>query len=130
MTVNGFKTATDFGCVTVIRARTDFIALRNGRRWSTSTLILQSLTRADLDSNCRVGYTVTKKVGNAIVRNRIKRRLREAVRQSFPGHALLGHDYALIAKQRALNADFSKIVQDLKTALDRVHSNGQKPAKH
>lgn len=69
----------------------------------------------------RVGYTVTKKMGGAVQRNRIKRRLRAAVREVFPTHAMPGHDYILIARQKSLNAPFHELTEHLRFALSHLH---------
>lgn len=112
--------------VETLKIRKDFIRLRSGRHWSAPALLLQGRIRdnaASGNTNIRVGYTVTTKTGNSIVRNRIKRRLREAVQKVFPVKARPGFDYAVIGKRRALDAEFGSIVQDLTTALDHLHSN-------
>ncbi len=70
---------------------------------------------------CRVGYTVSKTVGNAVVRNLTKRRLREAVRNLFPQYAKIEFDYVIIAKREIAEADFKKILADLKFCLKRIH---------
>lgn len=116
--------------VSTLKSRRDFLALRSGQHWSAKTLVLQARKRDDETGSYRVGYTITTKVGNSVVRNRIKRRLREAVQRSFPANAKPGHDYALIGKRRALGAKFESIVQDLNTALDRVHQKRENPANH
>ena len=105
--------------------REDFLRLRRGARYSANTFTLQAKSRAD-SVKTRVGYTVTTKVGNAVVRNRIKRRLRAAVCQVFPSEAQAGFDYALIARRKAITAEFATIVQDLHRALDHVHANRAK----
>jgi ribonuclease P protein component len=64
-----------------------------------------------------VGYTVTKKVGNAVVRNRIKRRLRAAVAETFPLSASPGHDYVLLARRRAETVPFDALLDELRAAL-------------
>lgn len=65
----------------------------------------------------RVGLTVTKKLGNAAQRNRIKRRLRAAVRDVFPLHASPGHDYVLLARERALSIPYGALLDELRAAL-------------
>lgn len=69
---------------------------------------------------CRVGYTVTTKCGNAVVRNRIKRRLRALVRELFPTHARAGYDYVLIALAQADPSAADADYDTLRTALQRV----------
>jgi ribonuclease P protein component len=67
-----------------------------------------------------IGFTASKKVGNAVARNRAKRRLRAAADQILPDEAALGYDYVLIARQETLRRPFSLLLQDLQTALKRV----------
>jgi len=86
--------------------------------------------RSDKKTNfSRVGYTVTKKVGNAVIRNRIRRRLREVVSKTFPQKSLANHDYVIIGKYGALTRDFTSILKDLEQALDHVHRNEAKGFK-
>ncbi len=76
------------------------------------------------EPNClgvtRIGYTVTKKIGKAVTRNRIRRRLREAARQVFPAHAAPGFDYVLIARPSAETREFAVLLDDVKRALLRL----------
>lgn len=76
---------------------------------------------------CRVGYTVSKTVGNAVTRNRGKRRLREAFRELSLLHSKKHYDYVLIARKEIADADFKKIFSDLKFCLKRIHDSS-KPA--
>ena len=80
-------------------------------------------------TGARFGFTVTKKLGNAVVRNRIKRRLREAVRHSASPYSLPDHDYVLIAREAALRRPFADLIIDLQTALQRVHAKGPARSK-
>lgn len=92
--------------------RADFLAAAKGRRRHGVAVVLQSLARRDASAPPRVGYTVTKKVGNAVVRNRIRRRLRAAVVQGdLPLKA--GHDYVLVARRAALTLPFADLLNDL-----------------
>jgi ribonuclease P protein component len=68
----------------------------------------------------RVGFTVSRKVGNAVVRNRVRRRLREIARLVIPGHARADLDYVLVGRQGALERDFTKLQQELVEALKRL----------
>jgi ribonuclease P protein component len=69
----------------------------------------------------RVGYTVTKKIGNAVVRNRIKRRLRAAVAELLPSEARAGMDYVLIGRHRALHMPYPSLLDELRSALLEAH---------
>lgn len=68
----------------------------------------------------RVGFTVTRKVGNAVVRNRVRRRLREAARMVIPGQARPDLDYVLVGRQAAIDRDFANLRQELVEALKRL----------
>ncbi|MFN8829029.1 MAG: ribonuclease P protein component [Labrys sp. (in: a-proteobacteria)] len=104
-----------------LRKREDFLAARNGRRTHCTTLTLQARDRRDGETEARAGFTVTKKTGGAVERNRIRRRLREALRLVAAQQARPGHDYVLIGREAALNAAFATIVDDLIAAFCRVH---------
>ena len=88
----------------------------------TSQIYFQNLTENKrLNDFCRVGYTVSKIVGNGVIRNRAKRRLREIFRSLAPLHAKNHFDYVLIARREIAEADFEKISSDLKFCLKRIH---------
>ena len=70
--------------------------------------------------NVRVGYIITRKIGMAVVRNRIRRRLKEAVRLTFPAYASKGQDYVLIARINALAQDFEALKRELIWSLRHV----------
>lgn len=70
----------------------------------------------------RLGFTVTKKNGNAVVRNRMRRRLREAARQMLPQIGRDGFDYVLVARSPCLHAPFQTLVRDLERAVTRLHA--------
>ena len=102
-----------------LRQRADFIAVANGARVQTGAFTLQGRRRDDRGP-VRVGFTVSKKNGTATERNRIRRRLRAAVRSvdamAMPPH----HDYVLVGRRAALTADFATMVDDLRAALNRL----------
>ncbi len=79
--------------------------------------------RRDGDDTVRVGFTVTRKLGDAVRRNRIRRRLKAAVAEVFPERAAAGHDYVLIARRAALTRDYADILDDVKRALLTLHAS-------
>jgi ribonuclease P protein component len=102
-----------------LKRRADFLAAATGSKVPAGAFVLQARLREDKGS-MRVGYTVTKKIGNAVERNRIKRRLRELVRLS-DGTMQAGHDYVLIGRRSALNAPFERMADEFTRALKRAH---------
>ncbi len=102
--------------------RGDFLAAARGKRASTSLFTLQAVARATGAGELpRVGLTVSRKAGGAVERNRMRRRLRQAVRQIAPVSARPGHDYVIIARHQVLGAPFPTLVNELKSAFRRVH---------
>ena len=76
--------------------------------------------RDDADDTIRVGFTVTKKIGNAVVRNRMKRRFRALVRETFPAHAIPGADHVLIGRAGGIERDYASLADELKRALRKL----------
>ena len=103
-----------------LRRRTDFRAAAAGLRASVGAFVVQARRRAE-DGPVRIGFTVSRQVGNAVERNRVRRRLREMVRLSRGGGMQDGHDYVLIGRRTALAAPFGQMRQELDTALSRIH---------
>lgn len=115
-----------------LRKRADFIAAASGLKVPAPAFVLQvrkrdpkrdqtrDQTRQDAAGAPRIGFTVTKKIGNAVERNRIRRRLREVVRLSDPQHLRSGHDYVLIGRRAALTLPFVRLTQDFDGALRRA----------
>ncbi len=104
--------------------RSEFLRLRGGPSWKSASFVLVSRPQ---DRPCdgpgasaRFGFTVTKRIGNAVKRNRARRRLREAVRLTAPDHAKPGLDYVVIARTGALNRAFTAILMELEVAFDRL----------
>jgi ribonuclease P protein component len=100
--------------------RADFLAAAAGARASSAAFTLQARRRSD-PGPPRVGFTVSKKVGNAVERNRVRRRLREIVRLSGSNRLRTGHDYVLIGRRDALGLPFERLMAELDGALDRLH---------
>lgn len=105
-----------------IRQRRDFLAAAKALSCAMPGMIVQMRARAD-DLPPRVGFTVTKKVGNAVARNRIKRRLREAARLTLASHARPGHDYVLIGRAATAKRLFKDLQSDIVAALTRLHQD-------
>lgn len=101
--------------------------MARGRKVTRPGFVLQSLATSEVVRGPRFGFTVTKKTGNAVVRNRIRRRLREAVRLSAAGAALAGVDYVLIGRRAALTLPFDRLVDDLRSGLDAIGRHGRDP---
>ena len=105
-----------------LRRRAAFKAVAGGRRIATSGFVLQAL-KVDGGSEPRFGFTVTRKIGNAVVRNRIRRRLREAVRKA-ENAADKSTDYVLIGRRAALTLQFERLVTDLRGGFQRLSLTG------
>ena len=102
-----------------LRQRADFLAVANGPRMNSAAFVVQSRTRDD-GGPIRVGFTVTKKVGTATERNRVRRRLRELVKR-LDAISLRPHsDYVLVGRRAALSRDFATMLDDLRSALHRL----------
>lgn len=102
-----------------LRQRADFLAVANGARVNASAFAVQSRRRDD-PGPARVGFTVTKANGTATERNRIRRRLRELVKRAGVISMRPQHDYVLVGRRAALNRDFATMLDDLRSALDRL----------
>lgn len=100
-----------------IRLRRDFLAANKARRVVTPGFILLVNHRRDGDEKIRAGYTVTKKIGGAVVRNRMKRRLRALAREFFPGEGTAGADHILIGREAGIERDFAVLREEIQRAL-------------
>lgn len=102
-----------------LKRRREFLrAAQKGKRAARPGLVLQAV--ANGADSLRVGFTVTKKVGNSVTRNRAKRRLREAARLSLPQKRIRGFDLVLIGRDGTLTRPFDKLIADLAGALGQV----------
>jgi len=109
-----------------LKQRSEFLlAAKYGRHWATPGLVLQARPHDGNDQQSvaptiRVGFTVSRKVGNAVKRNRARRRLRAAVQDIFPCCAEKGCDYVVIGRTGTLKRPFLDLIGDLRTALNRT----------
>ena len=112
------------GFITLVRMtkRKDFLRMSQGSRVHSKSFVIQSRNRAE-DLSVRVGFTCSKKVGNAVARNRAKRRLREIARLVLPILGLPGYDYVLIGRASVTSSmDFEAMKKELVDALQKLNS--------
>lgn len=103
-----------------LRKRPEFLLAAQARFISRGAVVIQRRDRADGDARLGVGFTATKKVGGAVVRNRCKRRLREAARALLPVHGVPGSDYVFIARGGTATRPWDRLLDDVKSALLRL----------
>ncbi len=109
-----------------LKKRSDFLRLRDsGKKWVSPTVIVQ--VAAPETTDIRVGFTATKKIGGAVVRNRAKRRLREAARMALKG-AQMPSDIVLIGRESTATCPFAALLKDMRWCFKRLeihgHANG------
>lgn len=103
-----------------LKKRAEFLAVRRGEKRRGPLFLLEVLDRRD-DSPARLGITVTRKAGNAVVRNRIRRRLREAARLHAASDMKAGNDYVIVGRREILAVPFASLTQELSR---RIRGNG------
>jgi ribonuclease P protein component len=104
----------------VLRKRADFLAVRRGTKVRGAFVLVEALDRSD-EGEPRLGLTVSKKNGNAVRRNRIKRRLREAVRLRGAGDMAAGNDYVIVSTPKVLKAPFQELCADVSSAFAKAN---------
>ena len=110
-----------------MRRRADFLSANRGLRVARPGFVL--LAQPNGGQGKRYGITVTKKVGNAVVRNRIKRRFRELLRAALPDKGLPDHDHVLIGRDGAIERDFGELTAELDEALARAKAGKGDPPR-
>lgn len=105
--------------IIVLRQRAEFLAAAKGRKWAAPGLILQKIKSAQPEI-IRYGLTASGKIGNAVTRNRARRRLRALALDILPRHAEPGYDYVLIARAVTPTRDFKTLEDDLRGALKKL----------
>ena len=111
-----------------LTSRPQFLAAAKGVSKAQGAVVVQRLDRGDGDETVRVGFTATRKVGGAVVRNRAKRRLREAARALVSDHGVPGSDYVLIARMGTAAREWPRLLDDVKSALTRLATAPAPPA--
>lgn len=110
-----------------LKRRPDFLAAARALSAPRGAVVVQARDRNDGSALVRVGFTATKKIGGGVVRNRAKRRLREAARLILPAHGRPGFDYVLIARQGTPDRPWARLLDDVKTALISLAPPPQDP---
>jgi len=113
--------------VSIIRKRADFLAANRGIRVARPGFVL--LAHPNGGRGLRFGVTVTKKIGNAVVRNRMKRRFRELLRAALPAQGLADHDHVLIGREGGVERDFVLLRGELDQALSRAAAGKGDPPR-
>lgn len=115
--------------LTVLKQRADFLACARGARAQMPGFLLQGRTRDGDMPGIRVGFTASKKVGNAVARNRAKRRLRALAREVIAAEGRAGWDYVLVARAgETADRPFEQMRLDLSNALARLHATKPRPS--
>jgi ribonuclease P protein component len=112
-----------------MKTRKDFLAAARAEKWVGPVMLVQQRDREDETPDIRVGFTASKKVGNAVARNRAKRRLRALSAEMLPKSAKAGHDYVWVAKRGTVSAPFWKLRRDARRALEQFTSTKGKECK-
>ena len=112
----------------MLTRRADFVAANRGLRVARPGFVLLAHPNGGLGK--RYGVTVTKKIGNAVVRNRMKRRFRELLWAALPAEGLPDHDHVLIGREGGIERDFESLRAELAGALARAAAGeGDKPRR-
>lgn len=120
-----------------LKTRAEFLRIKDGSKWAVKSFVLQAKVRPDTEDeigHARFGFTVSSRAlseksergvpvkrAGAVLRNRAKRRLKEAVRLLAPVHARPEYDYVIIGRREALRQSFDDLLRDLQTAFSKVH---------
>jgi ribonuclease P protein component len=110
-----------------LRQRPEFLRVAKGERFHSRAFSLQAAPRDKVEGPARFGFTVTRKAGGAVERNRMRRRLREALRRAAPLEARPGFDYVIVARRSSLDAGFDQLVSELARALRLVGARKARP---
>lgn len=109
--------------IKTFKKRKDFLRVASGFHIATHNMVLQATRCLSESSDIWVGFTATKRVGNAVCRNKCKRRLRAIARELLPKQSLTGIDYVFIARNSTADCDFNELKQDTLYALKKINKN-------
>jgi len=109
--------------------RADYLAANRGQRAPMPGFVLLVRDRRDGDPAVRLGITVTKKIGGAVIRNRMKRRFRALAKAALPTLGIAGADHVLIGREGGVERDYAQLSAELETALKRIAGRREKPAR-
>lgn len=110
--------------ISTLKKRAQFQRVRGGVRWSAAAFLLEGKARTEQgESTPRFGFTVTRKLGGAVVRNRIRRRLKAAIAETALQHANPAFDYVVIARLPGLDQPYADLRNDFATAFRKVHDS-------
>lgn len=118
-----------------LKNRPDYLRVARGRRYAVPGLVLQAKSRSEADAastgpeEVRIGFTATKKTGNAVKRNRIRRRLKAAASEVMSVAAKPGYDYVLVGRAATFDRPWQSLLDDLGLALQMVHQPRTKKAR-
>ena len=113
--------------ITRLKKRSEFLACAQAPSCAKGAVVVQARPRGDDMATVRVGFTATKRIGNAVARNRAKRRMREAARLILPQHARPGMDYVFIARGGVTSRPWARLLDDVKSALIRLAADRAAP---
>lgn len=125
----GIQTPVGGADIRTMTQRRDFLAANAGRRAPMPGFVLLVRDRADGDPTMRVGFTVTKKIGNAVVRNRMKRRFRALARELLPAGGIRGADHVLIGRDGGIERDHAALKSEFGKALAKIARGEDSPAR-
>lgn len=117
------------GAVAILAKRADFLAANRGRRQPMPGFVLLVRDRQDGDPSKRIGFTVTKKIGGAVVRNRMKRRFRVLARELLPELGIAGADHVLIGRAGGVERDFAQLRAEMVKALRKLAPKDGTPSR-
>lgn len=117
------------GAIAILAKRADFLAANRSRRQPMPGFVLLVRDRQDGNPAKRVGFTVTKKIGGAVVRNRMKRRFRVLARELLPALGIVGADHVLIGREGGIERDFALLRAEMEKALRKLANGGGQPPR-